>query len=118
MTQRAFYSERVRRFAQRMETLLLHAFPYLDEVRTEQDMDPPVPDEIHLHSRPQSDGGREVQYCAVHDEGTGCTVVYRDWRFVRTLRNPSVGFWDALHGGRLPATNDPAAWDGFETAET
>lgn len=116
MTQRVFYSERVRRFAQRMETMLLHAFPYLDEARAARDLETPTPEEVHLHSRPQTDGGREVQYCAVQDERTGCTVVYRDWKFVLTLENPTLEFWEALHEGRLPASNDPADWEGYDSA--
>jgi hypothetical protein len=118
MARPTFYSERARRFAQRIEMLLLHAFPYLDEARGVASLGPPTPDQVHLHSRPHVDeAGREVQYCAVQDDGTGCAVVYRDWKFMYRLRKPTDGFWQAFHGGRLPATDDPSEWAPYEAAD-
>jgi hypothetical protein len=108
------YSERVKRFARMVEKTLFHAFPYIVEARDRKGLPYPRPSEIHLNTRPQIEDGVEVQYCAVQDEASGCTVFYRDWRCVYIYTKPNEAFWQAFYSGTLPPSGSASAYLVFE----
>ncbi|HZD05023.1 MAG TPA: hypothetical protein VE173_08895 [Longimicrobiales bacterium] len=124
------YGERVRRFTQRIETVLFDAYRRMDADREERGMDPPRPGEVQLFSWPQEwpdwscgFGGeaRQVpcidQTHVVTDEGAHVVYVYHAARFVRRLDTPGKAFWVAVRKHKLPGALDEKEWAKLENPD-
>lgn len=118
------YGDRVRRFSQRIETVLFDAYRRTDADREERGMDPPHPGEIQLFSWPQEwpdwscgfGGDARQEPCVdqthiVVDDGAHMVYVYHAARFVRALHQPGKAFWVAVRKHYLPAALDEAEWE-------
>lgn len=124
------YGERVRRFSQRIETVLFDAYRRMDADREEAGMDPPRPGEVQLFSWPQEwpdwscgFGGEALeepcidQTHVVTDDGTKKVYIYHGGRFVRALQSPGTAFWVAVRKHQLPGARDEARWNELEKAD-
>jgi hypothetical protein len=124
------YGDRVRRFSQRIETVLFDAYRRMDEDRDERGLDPPRPDAVQLFSWPQEwpdwscgfGGDARQDPCIdqthlVTDDGAQVAYVYHAGRFARKLHKPGTGFWVAVRQHALPGAQDEAAWEALERGD-
>ncbi len=118
------YGERVRKFSQRIETVLFDAYRRTDADREERGLGPPHPGEIQLFSWPQEwpdwscgFGGEARQDPCIDqthivvDDGTRMVYVYHAARFARALDCPGKAFWVAVRRHKLPGAVDDEAWE-------
>ncbi len=119
-----FYGERVRKFSNRIESVLFDAYRRADAEREDRDMGPPHPGEVQLFSWPQEwpdwscgfGGEARNQPCVdqthvVTDDGTHMAYVYHAGRFVTELDTPGKAFWVAVRKHQLPGAQDTEAWE-------
>lgn len=124
------YGERVRRFSQRIETVLYDAYRRMDGEREEAGMDPPHPGEVNVFSWPQEwpdwscgfGGEAREEPCidqthVVTDDGRSVVYIYHAARFVRRLEKPGEAFWVRVRKHDLPGAADEEAWGRLEGAE-
>lgn len=120
------YGERVRRFSQRIETVLYDAYRRMDAEREAAGMDPPRPGEVNVFSWPQQwpdsscgfGGAAASRPCTdqthlVIDAATGTVYVYHAARFVRRLEKPGEAFWSRVRQHHLPGAVDLAEWEAL-----
>lgn len=118
-----FYGDRVRRFSNRIETVLFDAYRRTDAHRDQIGAGPPHPGEIQLFSWPQEwpdwscgfggDARQETCIDQTHiitDDGTHMVYVYHAGRFVRALEKPGKAFWVAVRKHRLPGALEEEEW--------
>lgn len=123
MYEKKFFTERVRRFTEQLESTLYDAYMRIAEDREARGLQQPTADEVNLISWPQAwpdarhgfevagpDQRLVVQTHVVTDETAGAVLVYHGGRFAHRLEGAGRPFWDAVNRRRLPAATDLEAW--------
>lgn len=118
------YGDRVRRFSQRIETVLFDAYRRMDADREERGMDPPRPGAVQLFSWPQEwpdwscgfGGDAHQEPCIdqthiVTDDEAQTVYVYHAAKFARRLDRPGKAFWVAVRKHKLPGAAEKEEWD-------
>lgn len=123
MIERKIFRNRVIFFGEHLNRVLYDAYVRIDEHRRSRGLDHPYPEEVNLFSWPQewpnsaagfdeagTPGPVVRQTCVVKDERTNIVYVYHDWRFVRSIENPTSAFWQAVRDHALPGFVERDAW--------
>jgi hypothetical protein len=124
------YGERVRRFSQRIETVLYDAYRRMDAEREEAGLEPPRPEEVNVFSWPQQwpdwscgfGGDARDEPCVdqthvVTDDARSVAYVYHAARFVRRIEKPGQAFWVGVRKHDLPGAAAEEEWARLEKGD-